>query len=117
MSGETKLTIELDTTQVLKNYDGEPLIYDTKDGNPLTIGRLSCDMLLKEDGAERLPGTEKVARFELAQRIHSADVVKLTPEEWTKIKGIIGKDCFPHICAPAWLALETAKASQNGGAE
>lgn len=73
----------------------------------LTLGSVAQDALLgtyADEGA--LPGTEKFARYQLAQKLHGQDAVDLSAEEIALIKKLIGKAWSALVVGRAFDALE-----------
>jgi len=73
----------IDTTQVLKNFDGEPLKDVNSQGKvyDVTLRTALVNALLHPQGAEKDAGTDKLVKYELAKKIHQQESVTLTEEE------------------------------------
>ena len=83
---------KIDFTQTLKNLEGNPI----KDlpQNPeqnLTLSKACINALLINIPQDKLTGTEKLERYELAKQIHKNKTLNLTSEQITLLKTLIAK--------------------------
>lgn len=100
-----------DLSQVLTFLDGSPIPGPDTDEKgqpkPMTLQDACIQALLGTYAdEERLPGKDKVARFELSRRIYAATTVDLKSEEIAKIKELIGKAFTVLVVGQAWELLE-----------
>lgn len=85
---------------------GEPLMY--REGVEFTLKIAAVNALQQPYNDENLDGTEQIARYDLAVKINSNDVVDLTSEEITLVKRLINKMYkSPVIVAPSWKILDS----------
>jgi hypothetical protein len=88
-----------DFSQPLLQLDGQPF------ADQATLGMV-CENLLLNINEQGVAGDEKLARFNLAKRIHGRGVQDVTAEDVTLLKRMIGTYCPPNVVGPAYEALE-----------
>ena len=81
----------VDVTQRFVDLDGQP-IGDT------TFRKIACDLLLGT-GCEKLNGEQKVARYDLALRIHREERPELSESEVGLLRNLIDANCPPLVVA------------------
>lgn len=81
---------------------------------PLTLRRVCVEALLAQHPGETADGTEKLKRFQLAQKIHGGDAVDLAAEEVVLVKRLIGVAYAPLASGQAWLMLDPPKDAMTG---
>ena len=93
--------MKLKVTEELKALNGETL-FDITGGvkKNLTLGAIAVDAVLRPFEADaQVPGVEKMARWDLAQRIYKAtDEVDISSEEAVLLKNLIAR-AFPVMIA------------------
>lgn len=101
--------MKVDFGRIMRTLDGEPLM----DGAPgkskhVTVGVAVVNALLMENPDEKVSGTEKVSRFNLARRIQNGegDSVEVTAEEISTMKDLVGKLYAPIVVGQVWEHLE-----------
>jgi hypothetical protein len=108
----------VDTTKVITTIAGEPIQcpQGKKDetGKPiledLTLGFVIVEALLGDDG-EKLSGTEKADRFDLAEKFYKpADglPVKIDRKEAEKIKNLVAKRFSTLITGRTYRMIDTS---------
>lgn len=103
--------MKIDFSQPLKSLEGAPFMEGPK---VVTLGFLASGSLLANYNDENPSGDEKFARFNLAAKIHSGNVVEVSPGEITKIKQMIGKFCGALLLGPAYIALNNPVLDPEG---
>lgn len=94
--------MKIDFSQQFVMLDGRVINDELK--QPLTLKTVASNGLLSD---QQVDGTEKFARYQLAQKIHGAtEGLDLTVEDVAKLKDVIGKVYPPMISGQAWLLLE-----------
>lgn len=78
--------MNINTLFVLKNLEGEVLVFD---GKPLTLRTVMITSLLGENEGDT--GQDKVKKFQLASSINSMDEMDLTSESASMIKDMVAK--------------------------
>jgi hypothetical protein len=93
--------MKLKVTEELRALNGESL-FDVTDGRKknLTLGAISVDAILRPFEADQnVSGVEKMARWDLAQRIYKAtDETDISSEEAVLLKNLIAR-AFPVMVA------------------
>ena len=93
--------MKLKVTEELKALNGETL-FDITGGmkNNLTLGAIAVDAVLRPFEADQnVSGVEKMARWDLAQRIYKAtDETDISSEEAVLLKNLIAR-AFPVMVA------------------
>lgn len=104
----SQLIVDLEN-QPIHDNQGDP----TKSGPVLTLARASVNALLAiYRGEEGIDGTEKVRRFNLAQRIVDGGVVDLAAEDVVLIKTLLSKLYGPLVVGRAYAMLESGGATE-----
>jgi hypothetical protein len=110
--------MQVNVNVVLVDLDGDP-IKDAKkaaDGQveyvDVTLKRICVNALLAAQQDEKLDGLESVRRFNLARKINGAKdgQLKLSAEDISKVKSLIGKSYAPLVTGQAWELLEGGQA-------
>ena len=99
--------MEIDFSQALTAFDGTPLRQPGPDGGEpieITLRLVAIEALCRPSDERNLTGTEKFARWQLAQRIHNDDVVDLAAEDIAKLKDRIGQ-LFPPLVVGSSFGL------------
>lgn len=94
--------MEINFDKKLTNMVGQELT-DEK-GEPLTLGKLACEMLLT-DFDENTTGTAKFEQYQLARLVYKGGKLEFNKEFIEKIKAVIGKKCAPIVVGTAYEAL------------
>jgi len=95
----------VDVTQPLLSFTGEPI---QANGKPLTLRNACCNVLGATFDGEKLEGKDKVARYALAQRIHSELSPFLTAEEIALLKKLLDVGYGVLVVGAAWTILDPA---------
>jgi hypothetical protein len=95
---------------ILRHLDGETIMDRSETGEkPMTLGHVAVTALLATFDDERhLGGQQKLDRYVLATKIHSAKdgVADLTAEEVSAIKTVVGKAYPPLVVGQAFQLLD-----------
>lgn len=92
--------------------EGEPFQDDKQ--KPLTYKNIICNALLGnyQDDAN-LPGKEKLDRWHLAQKVHSANgFLELTAEDVATVKRLVAKGYTTPVSAQVWEILEKGSSGE-----
>lgn len=97
--------MKIDFSKELIGYDGEPLREGEK---VLTLSIICCNALMNQTEEDtKLPGEEKLRRFDLATIIYaSREATDLKVEDVSLLKTLIGKLYGPIVVGPCWKLLE-----------
>ncbi len=100
--------MKIDVTKVLVGFDGKPLIVPGEKGSESLALKTVIVNALVNAGEEKIGGTEKIARYSLAQRVHAATGdIDLSAEEVAKVKALVDSTYpSPLVVAQAWLILD-----------
>lgn len=104
--------MQIQMNQVLRTVMGTELMRqnpDTKATEVMTLRMVCAESLLTYFSDEmNIPAEEKHKRFKLAQRITMSqdEPVKLTVEELTLVKKLVGRLYGPVVVGPAFDLLE-----------
>ena len=80
-----------------------------EDGKELTLGSVSCTALLASFPDEQnLAPTKKVERFDLALIAAKGGQQDVTPEQFTELKGLLGRAFGPLIVGRTYKILDAA---------
>jgi len=102
-----------DFSRALKGLDGKPIKAQGKD---VTLGSVSADALLApeqqanpREPAPKIPGTEKVKRYELAKKVYKGGKVDVKAEDIALLKKVIAANYSALVVGQAWAMLEKKK--------
>ena len=95
--------MKINVAVILNDLSGNPIKSGESD---LTLREVCVNSLLMNKPNESVEGTEKLARYTLAQRINDSDVAELTVEELAKIKKLIAELYTTIVTGAAYAALE-----------
>lgn len=98
--------MKLDFSAKIKDQNGNPI---DEAGKDLTLGGVSCTALLATFADEQnLAPAKKVERFQLAMIVAKGGKQDVTPEQFTELKGLLGKAFGPLIVGRAYQILDAA---------
>ena len=101
----------IDVTQVICEFDGEPLAVGEEGKEQILTLRLVCTRsltaILRQD--EGVGGEEKLRRGMLAERIYVNDEVELKAEEISLVKELVGRLYGPLVVMRVWRMLDPAE--------
>lgn len=98
--------MKLDFSAKIPDQNDKPI---DDGGKELTLGGVSCTALLATFPDEQnLTPDKKVARFQLALLAAKGGEQDVTPEQFTELKGLIGKAFGPLIVGRAYEILDAA---------
>ena len=97
--------MKVDFSKELIGYDGEPLREGDK---AITLSMVCCNALMNQTEEDaKLPGEEKLRRFDLATMIYaSKEAADLKIEDVSLLKTLVGKLYGPLVVGPVWKLLE-----------
>lgn len=107
--------MRFDFSQFILNLDNQP-IPNRRDPNnpresapPMSLSTVCVNALLGFDPQEdaRLEGTEKLRRFNLAQKLYNGGWVEVTAEEVALLKTLVNRMYAPLIVGRVWQVLES----------
>jgi len=88
------------------DLEGKPL---QEGGKALTLGSVCCTVLtMVTPDSQNESGESKVKKFSLAMLAVTNQEQEITPEQFTELKGLIGKAYGPIVVARAWAILDEA---------
>ncbi len=97
--------MHINFTRALLTLQGDTL--RDEQGKPISLRDVSQNALLGSyPDEENLPGTKKAERWRLAQRLDKGTTVRLTAEEVSLLKDLIGKAYAPLVVGQAYEMLE-----------
>lgn len=98
--------MKINPTQVLKNYEGEPLKDSGKD---LTLGRAlinTINLVIAGDEETKMNAEEQVRAYELSIKLLNEEEVELKAEDVANIKKRIVKTYSPVVAGQVIQILE-----------
>lgn len=95
--------MKVDFSKLILDLEGKP------DTSNTTLGNIACTALtaLAPDD-QQMAAEEKVKRFKLAMTVVKSGEQDITPEEFTMLKGLIGKLFGPLAVGRAYEILDDA---------
>lgn len=96
----------MDFTTPLQNLNGTPLLMEG--GASMTLGDAAANALISQYPDETPSGADKVKRWSLAMRVHSAQQVELTADDIKLVKDFVAKAFGPLVVGQVWAILDPA---------
>lgn len=102
--------MKVNLTATIQQLDGTPLMQPPvgdAPAKPWTLRDVIVTVCMNELGDKQEPGTAKLERFLLAQRVYNAErEVDLTAEQVAMVKDRIGRGFGAALVGPAFLLLD-----------
>lgn len=101
--------MRIDFSRVLVDFEGKPIKEsNAEDSKNVDLRRICINALMVNDDRDKIEGTEKLKRYQLAQKILNG-TNDVSAEEISKLKELIGKYFGTIIVGQAFEILEKEK--------